>query len=77
MVLFVDSDVAIQLASADKNSSAAYHTRRALVTMTMQLDFDAAIRLYPETAITSIAGLQWKHSVKGMLQKPTLRKQRG
>lgn len=53
----VDSDVAIQLASADKNSSAAYHTRGAARAALGDYDnaiadFDAAIRLYPETAIS-------------------------
>ena len=53
----VDSDVAIQFASADKNSSAAYHTRgvarAALGDYDNAIaDFDAAIRLNPETAMS-------------------------
>ncbi len=53
----VDSDVAIQLASADKSSSAAYHTRgvarAALGDYDEAIaDFDAAIRLNPETAMS-------------------------
>ncbi len=52
----VDSDVAIQLATADEDSSAAYHTRgaaRAALGDYEQaiVDFDAAIRRNPETAI--------------------------
>ena len=52
----VDSDVAIQLATADDNSSAAYHTRGAARAALGDYaaaiaDFDAAIRLNPETAI--------------------------
>ena len=52
----VDSDVAIQLASADEDSSAAYHTRGAAKAALGDYDkaiadFDAAIRLNPETAI--------------------------
>ena len=52
----VDSDVAIQLATADESSSAAYHTRGAAKVAlgdydTAIADFDAAIRLNPETAI--------------------------
>ncbi len=51
-----DSDVAIELATADKDSSAAYHTRgaaRAALGDYEQaiVDFDAAIRRNPETAI--------------------------
>ena len=53
----VDSDVAIQLASADESSSAAYHTRgvarAALGAYDNAIaDFDAAIRLNPETAMS-------------------------
>ena len=52
----VDSDAAIQLASADEDSSAAYHTRGAARAALGDYDkaladFDAAIRLNPETAI--------------------------
>ena len=52
----VDSDVAIQLAKADADSSAAYHTRGAAKAALGDYDnaitdFDAAIRLNPETAI--------------------------
>ena len=52
----VDSDAAIQLASADEDSSAAYHTRGAAKAALGDYDnaiadFDAAIRLNPETAI--------------------------
>ena len=51
-----DSDVAIELATADKDSSAAYHTRGAARAALGDYDkaiadFDAAIRLNPETAI--------------------------
>lgn len=51
-----DSDVAIELATADEDSSAAYHTRgaaRAALGDYEQaiVDFDAAIRRNPETAI--------------------------
>ena len=51
-----DSDVAIALASADEDSSAAYHTRGAARAALGDYDkaitdFDAAIRLNPETAI--------------------------
>ena len=52
----VDSDVAIQLATANENSSAAHHTRGAARAALGDYDkaiadFDAAIRLNPETAI--------------------------
>ncbi len=52
----VDSDVAIQLATSDESSSAAYHTRGAARTALGDhdkaiADFDAAIRLDPERAI--------------------------
>ncbi|MDE0684837.1 MAG: tetratricopeptide repeat protein [Candidatus Poribacteria bacterium] len=52
----VDSDVAIELAAADEDSSAAYHTRGAAKAAlgdhdNAMADFDAAIRLNPETAI--------------------------
>ena len=52
----VDSDVAIELATADNASSAAYHTRGAAKAALGDYDkaitdFDAAIRLNPETAI--------------------------
>ena len=52
----VDGDVAIKLASADKDSSAAYHTRGAAKAALGDYDkaiadFDAAIRLNPKTAI--------------------------
>ena len=52
----IDSDVAIQLATADEDSSAAYHTRGAAKAALGDYenaiaDFDAAIRLNPETAI--------------------------
>ena len=52
----VDSDAAIQLASADEESSAAYHTRGAARAALGDYDnaiadFDAAIQLNPETAI--------------------------
>ena len=55
----VDSDTAIQLASADEDSSAAYHTcgaaRAALGDYDEAIaDFDAAIRLNPETAINYV-----------------------
>lgn len=51
-----DSDVAIQLATADADSSAAYHTRGAAKAAVGDYDnaiadFDAAIRRNPETAI--------------------------
>ncbi len=51
-----DSDAAIELASVDEDSSAAYHTRGAAKAAlgdydTAIADFDAAIRLNPETAI--------------------------
>ncbi len=51
----VDSDVAIQLATSDEDSSAAYHTRGAARAALGDYDnaiadFDAAIRLNPETA---------------------------
>ena len=52
----VDSNVAIELATVDKDSSAAYHTRGAAKVALGDYDeaiadFDAAIRLNPETAI--------------------------
>ncbi|RKU26477.1 hypothetical protein C6499_13245 [Candidatus Poribacteria bacterium] len=52
----VDSDVAIELATSDADSSAAYHTRGAARAVLGDYDkaiadFDAAIRLNPETAI--------------------------
>ena len=52
----VDSDVAIELATSDEDSSAAYHTRGAARAALGDYDkaiadFDAAIRLNPETAI--------------------------
>lgn len=52
----VDSDVAIELATADEDSSAAYHTRGAARAVLGDYDkaiadFDAAIRLNPKTAI--------------------------
>ena len=52
----VDSDVAIQFAASDESSSAAYHTRGAARAALGDYDkaiadFDAAIRLNPETAI--------------------------
>ncbi|RKU22200.1 hypothetical protein C6503_04325 [Candidatus Poribacteria bacterium] len=52
----VDSDVAIELATSDADSSAAYHTRGAARAALGDhdkaiADFDAAIRLNPETAI--------------------------
>ena len=52
----VDSDVAIQLATTDESSSAAYHTRGAAKAALGDYaaaiaDFDAAIQLNPETAI--------------------------
>ena len=52
----VDSDAAIQLATSDEDSSAAYHTRGAARAALGDYDkaitdFDAAIRLNPETAI--------------------------
>ena len=52
----VDSDVAIELATSDADSSAAYHTRGAARAALGDYDkaiadFDAAIRLNPETAI--------------------------
>ena len=51
-----DSDVAIALATVDKDSSAAYHTRGAARAALRDYDkaiadFDAAIRLNPKTAI--------------------------
>lgn len=51
-----DSDVAIQLATVDEDSSAAYHTRGAAKAALGDYDkaiadFDAAIRRNPETAI--------------------------
>ncbi len=51
-----DSDVAIELATADADSSAAYHTRGAAKAALGDYDgaiadFDAAIRRNPETAI--------------------------
>ena len=52
----VDSDAAIELATSDADSSAAYHTRGAARAALGDYDkaikdFDAAIRLNPETAI--------------------------
>ena len=52
----VDSDVAIQLATSDEDSSAAYHTRGAAKAALGDYDkaitdFDAAIRLDPATAM--------------------------
>ncbi|MDE0399189.1 MAG: tetratricopeptide repeat protein [Candidatus Poribacteria bacterium] len=52
----VDSDIAIELAASDADSSAAYHTRGAARAALGDYDkaiadFDAAIRLNPETAI--------------------------
>ena len=52
----VDSDIAIELATADEDSSAAYHTRGAAKAALGDYDnaiadFDAAIRLNPKTAI--------------------------
>ena len=52
----IDSDVAIQLDGADEGRSAAYHTRGAARAALGDdekaiTDFDAAIRLNPETAI--------------------------
>ena len=51
-----DSDIAIALATADEDSSAAYHTRGAARAVLGDYDnaiadFDAAIRLNPETAM--------------------------
>lgn len=52
----VDGDVAIELATSDEDSSAAYHTRGAARAVLGDYDkaiadFDAAIRFNPETAI--------------------------
>lgn len=52
----IDSDVAIELAASDEDSSAAYQTRGAARAALGDhdkaiVDFDAAIRLNPETAI--------------------------
>ena len=52
----IDSDVAIELATTDADSSAAYHTRGAAKAALGDYDaaiadFDAAIRRNPETAI--------------------------
>ena len=51
-----DSDIAIELATSDEDRSAAYHTRGAAKAALGDhdkaiADFDAAIRLNPETAI--------------------------
>lgn len=78
----VDSDVAIELATADESSSAAYHTRGAARAALGDYDkaiadFDAAIRLQPETAISyldrgfAMEALGEKDAAKADFEKAT------
>ena len=78
----VDSDMAIQLATSDESSSAAYHTRGAARAAlgdydTAIADFDAAIRRNPETAINyldrglAMEALGEKSAAKADFEKAT------